>query len=115
MRVNVRNVADVAIVDLEGDLVLGDGDEILRETVDDLLSKERRKILLNLERVGRLDSAGVGEIVAGWRLARRFDASVKLLRPGDRVRCTLHLCQLLPLIELHEHEDAALASFVSCE
>jgi len=114
MRVKVREVADVAIVDLDGDLVLGDGDEILRETTDELLSQGRRKILLNLEHVTRLDSAGVGEIAAGWRLARRFDAALKLLRPGDRVRSTLHLSQLLPLIEVHEREKEAVASFIAC-
>lgn len=111
MRVGTREVAGVTIVDLEGDLVAGVGDEVLRETINDLLAGQRRSILLNLSRVTRLDSAGVGEVVAGWKLASRFGARVKLLRPGDRVRSALQLAQVLPLLEVFEEEAAAVRSF----
>jgi len=108
MHVGVRKVADVVIVDLDGDLVAGDGDELLREVCTELVAEGWRKILVNLARVGRMDSSGVGELVAGWKLAKEFGAAIKLLRPGDRVKSTLHLSQLLPLVEVYEDEADAL-------
>lgn len=111
MNASTRDVNGVTIVDLRGDLVAGVGDEVLRETVTQLLAGERRDILLNLGVVGRMDSAGVGELVASWKLAGRFGARLKLLRPGDRVRSTLHLAQVLPLLEVFEDEAEAVRSF----
>jgi len=111
MHVNVRQLGGVVVVDLEGDLVTGDGDELLHDVVDELLGEGWRSILLNLAAVERLDSSGVGEIAASWKLAREFEASLKLLRPGDRVRHTLHLSQILPLLEVFESEPQAIASF----
>jgi anti-sigma B factor antagonist len=61
--------------------------------------------------VSRLDSSGIGELVAAWKQARKIGASVKLVRLGDRVKHTLHLSQVLPLLEVYEQEADAVASF----
>jgi len=111
MRVHVRKAGDVVIVDLNGELVLGVGDELLRDVINELVAEGWKKILLNLAEVTRLDSAGMGELAASWKLANRFGARVHLLRPGDRVRQTLHISQLLPLLEVHEEEATALEAF----
>ncbi len=113
MNADVRHADDVVIVDLRGDLLAEDGEEVLREVVDRLVAEGSRKILLNLGAVKRMDSGGVGELVASWKLANEFGARIKLLRPGDRVRHTLHLSQILPLLEVFEDEPDAVASFAS--
>lgn len=111
MKVDVRNAADVIIVDLDGRLVLGVGDEILRDVMNELLAEDWKKIVLNLRNVTIMDSSGIGEVVASWKLAKRFGASLKLMRPAPQVQRTLRLTQLLPLLEVYESEEEALASF----
>ncbi len=111
MRVAVRHRGNVTVVDLKGDLVTDDGDEVLHDTVRTLIAEGRKRILVNLAHVDRMDSGGVGELVASWKLAHEFGAALKLLRPGDRVRFTLHLSQILPLLEVFEDENAAIAGF----
>lgn len=111
MKVDVRHVGDVIIVDLEGRLVLGVGDELLRDVVNELLAEDWKRILLNLDKVTVMDSSGIGELVSSWKLARRFDAQIKLIRPGDTVRQTLALTQILPLMDVYEDEGEAVGSF----
>lgn len=111
MTADVRKTGDVIIVDLKGNLVLSDGDEVLHEVLSELLTEGWKKIVLNLSRVSRLDSSGIGELVRGWKTATRLGAAVKLVRLGDRVKHTLHLSQVLPLLEVFEDEKAAVASF----
>jgi anti-sigma B factor antagonist len=113
MHVDVHRRGEVILIDLRGDLVLGDGDEVLRESMNEVLAEGWRKIVVNLGRVGRMDSSGIGELVASWKLARRFDATMKVLRPGDKVKHTLHLAQILPLLEVFEDELAAIESFAA--
>ncbi|MCP4896990.1 MAG: STAS domain-containing protein [bacterium] len=112
MKVDVRHVGDVIIVDLDGRLVLGVGDELLRDVVNEILAEEWKKIVLNLDKVTIMDSSGIGELVSSWKLARRFEAQVKLLRPGDSVKQTLTLTQILPLMEVFETESEAVGSFM---
>jgi anti-sigma B factor antagonist len=111
MKVDVRHVNDVIIVDLEGRLVLGVGDELLRDVINELLAENWKKILLNLREVRVIDSSGIGEVVSGWKVARRFGASIKLLRPGPHIQRTLRLTQILPLLEVYDNEQEAVASF----
>ena len=111
MHVEVRRAGDVVIVDLKGKLTAGLGDQILRDTLDELLAESWRKILLNLSEVSFLDSAGLGELVAGLKTARNLGADLKVLKASERVRTTLSLARLLPLFEVYDDEAEALRRF----
>ena len=113
MHIEVRQADDVMILDLKGRLTAGLGDQILREAVDELLAEGRRRILLNLSEVSFLDSAGVGELVAGLKTARRFQAELKLLNVGERVYSTLDMARLLPTFEIYNDESEAVRSYTA--
>ena len=111
MHVEVRKAKDVVIVDLEGKLLAGVGDEILRNVVNELLAEGWKKILLNLSEVSAIDSAGTGELVASLKISERFGAKLKLLNLHERVRKSLHLSDLLPVFEVFDEERAALTHY----
>jgi anti-anti-sigma factor len=111
MHVELRKSGDVVIVDLKGKLSAGLGDQILRDTIDELLAESWKKILLNLSEVSFMDSAGLGELVAGLKTARNLGASLKILNASARVQQSLYITRLLPVFEIHEHEQDALRSF----
>jgi len=111
--VEVRPAADVVVVDMKGKLTAGLGDQILRDTIDELLAEGKRKVLLNLSEVSFLDSAGVGELVAGLRTAKRFGADLRLLSTSDRVQSTLYMARLLPVFAMYRDESEALKGFDS--
>jgi len=111
MHVEIRKAGDVVIVDLKGKLTAGLGDQILRDTIDELLAENWKKILLNLSGISFMDSAGIGELVAGLRTAKRLGASLTLLSASERVQSTLFISKLLPIFELYQDEAAALAHF----
>jgi len=111
MHIEVRQAKEVMILDLKGRLTAGLGDQILRDAIDELLAEGRRRILLNLSEVSFLDSAGVGELVAGLKTARRFEAELKLLNVGERVYSTLDMARLLPTFEIYNDESEAVASY----
>jgi anti-sigma B factor antagonist len=111
MHIEVRQAKEVMILDLKGRLTAGLGDQILHDAIDELLAEGRRRILLNLSEVAFLDSAGVGELVAGLKTARRFQAELKLLNVGERVYSTLDMARLLPTFEIYGDEAEAVRSF----
>lgn len=111
MRVDVRKADDVIIIDLNGRLVSGTGDKLLREVMNELLASSWTKILLNLSEVSKIDSAGIGELVASIKLAERFESRVKLLLIHGQIRDILELSQILPLLEVYETEESAVEAF----
>jgi anti-sigma B factor antagonist len=111
MHIEVRQAKDVMILDLKGRLTAGLGDQILRDAIDKLLAEGRRRILLNLSEVSFLDSAGIGELVAGLKTSRRFQAELKLLNVGERVYSALDMARLLPTFEIYGDESEAVQSY----
>ena len=103
----------------EGDFavarVLGDIDfrtsPALRTALLDLFGKQRQKcLILDLERVQRIDSSGVASLVEGWREARRRDARLILTGVNDSIARVLALTRLAGLFEVRRTVKAALAA-----
>ena len=111
MKVGVRNIGHVAIVDLAGKITIGEGDVVLREKVNELFDSGQQNVLLNLERVSYMDSAGIGELVACYKRAKEKGGSVKLLNPSGKVFDLLQLTKLEEVFETYKDEKEALVSY----
>lgn len=111
MDIAVRKSGDVTIVDFKGRLAIGVSDSILPRVIYEILAEGNKKILLNLADMDYIDSNGLGELVQASKEAKRHGASLRLLKPQDRVAKTLRLTNLLPLFSVYESEDEALQAF----
>ena len=111
MKTSVRTVGAVSVVDLLGKITIGEGDIVLHDKVKELLDSGRTQILLNLEQVSYMDSAGIGELVACFKKARERGGTVKLLRPSGKVVDLLALTKLEQVFEVHASEADAVSSF----
>lgn len=111
MKVNVRSEGDVSVVDLSGKITIGEGDVVLRETVETLLKEGRSKLVLNLSRISYMDSAGIGELVACYKRSREKGGQLKLLNPSGKVYDLLQLTKLEEIFETFRDEGEAIQSF----
>ncbi|NKB87119.1 MAG: anti-sigma factor antagonist [Acidobacteria bacterium] len=111
MKHSERRVDDVVIVDLDGKLTLGSGDVQLRQIMSDLMERKETKILLNLEKVMYMDSAGTGELVAAYTTSNNNGASLKLLNLTAKVRDLLMFTQLISVFEDYSDVAEAVHSF----
>ncbi len=111
MNIETRKKGDVVIVDFQGRLAVGVGDEVLPRLIEQLLGEGTRKILLNLSEMDYIDSNGLGELVQSLKTSKRHGASLRLLKPHDRVKKTLRLTNLLPMFSVYESEAEALKGF----
>jgi anti-anti-sigma factor len=110
MEINGRIVGGVTILDLRGKLVLDEDLMRLREEVDSVVGR-RGKLLLNLEAVPYIDSAGLGEIVRTQAAVSRDGEKLKLLHVNKRVQDVLSTAHLQSTLEVYDSEAAALESF----
>ena len=111
MQISERSVGDVAILDVKGRITLGDGDELLKDKVNQLVTAGKKKIILNLAEVPYVDSAGLGEIVRTYTTVSRQGGSLKLLNLTKRISDLLAITKLLTVFETFDAEDEAIKSF----
>ena len=111
MEIQERTVQDVVVLDLTGKLTIGEGDELLKERISNLVQQGHRHLLLNLEDVPYVDSAGLGEIVRAYTTVSRQGGKLKLVNLTKRITDLLAITKLLTVFDTYESEDEAVKSF----
>jgi anti-sigma B factor antagonist len=113
LKINSRQVDGVGVVDLAGRIVLGEESNALREQIKGMLAAGQKKIVLNLNDVTYIDSAGLGALVAAHHSARMQGASLKLAHLGSKFQEILQVTKLLTVFEVHDTEAQAIHSFAN--
>ena len=111
MEIAERTVSDVTVLDLKGKMTLGEGDELLKDKINSLLASGKKKLVLNLEGVPYIDSAGLGEFVRTYTTVSRQGGSLKLLNLTKRITDLLSITKLLTVFETFDSENEAVRSF----
>jgi anti-sigma B factor antagonist len=115
MEIQERSSGDVTILDVRGRMTLGEGDTLLKDKINSLLLQGQRKLLLNLEGVPYMDSAGLGEVVRTFTTVSRQGGSLKLLNLTKRIQDLLLITKLLTVFETFDSESEAVRSFNSAK
>jgi anti-anti-sigma factor len=111
MKIVVRHIGHVSVLDLSGNLTIGKPDVMLRESIQDLLAEERLHLLINLEKVPYMDSAGIAELVACHKRVVEKGGHIKLLNPTGKVYDLFQITKLDQIFPTYEDEKEALVSF----
>lgn len=106
-----RDVGDVTILELTGEILLDDGDLAFRQCIHDLLARGRRRILVDLAGVTYIDSSGVGMMAAKLKTVREAGGDLRLLHLTSRGQRLLSLLKLRTAFETFDDEPMALQSF----
>ncbi|MCB1044990.1 MAG: STAS domain-containing protein [Acidobacteria bacterium] len=113
MKVHQRQEGEITVLDLEGRITIGEGDVILRDSIQGLLQSGHQKILLNMARIAYMDSSGVGELLGVFQSVTSHGGKLKLLNISTKIKDLLQITQLLSVFEYFNDEQKALNSFVS--
>lgn len=90
-----------------GPIVIGDS-EALGEKIKSLVSEGHTKLVLNMENVPWIDSAGLGEIMSGYSKTK---GGLTLLNLQKRVEDMLKITKLITLFKVFDDEKMAVASY----
>jgi anti-sigma B factor antagonist len=109
MQVRERLTKGVAIVELVGTLT-SLYPNVLKEVVGKLVRRGEKRIVLNLQGVTYVDSAGLGLLVSCYTRATHADATIALANASPRVYEVLSVTNLLTIFDLFDSESEATAS-----
>jgi len=111
IKTSTRLIGDVIIVDTIGELRLGEGTNVLRQVVNELVEQGYKDILLNLRDVRHIDSAGVGELMSCYTSVRNRGGQLKLMNLSKNVHNLLQITKLYTIFEVEDDEPTAVSSF----
>lgn len=111
MKISKREVGGITILEPKGKITIGAGDVALRGALEELIHGNESKILLNLKGVKKMDSSGLGELIAAHNAVSEAGGSIKLLNLPSKLHGVLGITQIVSVFDVFDDESEALASF----
>ncbi len=110
-KVEARLLEGVTVLHFTGPSSLTRQSEALHELLQGVRQKADGKVLIDLSRVSKVDSTGLGMLMACYSHTVNNRGILKLLKPSAEVRGLLSLTRIDSILESFEDEQAALRSF----
>jgi anti-sigma B factor antagonist len=99
----------IEVIDVQGEIDLYMAPR-LRELLIDLVSQGSYRLVVNLDKVGFLDSTGLGVLVGGLKRVRAHDGSLDLVCTQQRILKILKITGLTQVFGIYQTVDQAIAA-----
>jgi anti-sigma B factor antagonist len=113
LQISVRKSDNVAIIDLQGRIVIGDTNDSFEGELRKVAERTPCDVLVNLAEVTQIDSSGISTLVKSFVTLKRGGGNLKILNPTGMVREVLDVTGLMNCLPTYTDEATALASFRS--
>lgn len=111
MKAKVRSAGKVQILDLSGQLTIGGPERALKDAVQSLLNDGHANLVINMKHVDRIDSTGLGELVASRFRVQKKEGRIALVIPKGKVYDIFVISKLITIFAIYEDELEAVGSF----
>jgi anti-sigma B factor antagonist len=111
MEITEHTVGDVTVLHLKGRMVLEEGEIPFQTVMDTLVQQGRLKVVLDLQDVSYIDSAGLGILVSKYISVHRRGGNIKLLHLTERSSHVLEITKLTCVFDSFDSESEAVRSF----
>ena len=99
----------IEVIDVRGEIDMYTAPR-LRELLIDLVSRGSYQLVVNLDKVGFLDSTGLGVLVGGLKRVRAHDGSLDLVCTQQRILKIFKITGLTEVFGIYQTVDQAIAA-----
>lgn len=110
MNISTRTLENATIVDVVGDITLYNSPEVRKSLLGTLRGPGVSRVIVNLQRVNYIDSAGIASLVEALKTSRDLKKGFALYGLSPTAREVLELTRLLKVFEVHDTEKEALGA-----
>jgi anti-sigma B factor antagonist len=108
MDISTRQADSAMVVDVVGDITLYNSPQVRKILLDLLKEARAPRVVVNLQKVRYIDSAGVASLVEALKVSRDLKSGFALYGLTPMTREVLELTRLIRVFEVYETEDEAL-------
>jgi len=106
----VSRVGEVTVVDVDGQLIVGNRQELKQKVLQEL-ERGARKFLIDFTGTGYIDSSGLGVLVSLSKKVREQGGELRLSSLNEDLRTLFELTKLDTLFRIAGSREEGLSSF----
>jgi len=102
---------DVVIISLSGKIMGGPEAGEINELINNLIDKNKKKIVIDLENVGWMNSSGLGILIGAVTTLKNNGGKLIIVNVSDRIANLLKITKLSGVFDIEQSVDAAIEQF----
>ena len=106
----IHKEGDVCVVSVEGQLIVGNRQELKQKVLDEI-ERGERKFLVDFNQTGYIDSSGLGVLVSLSKKIREHGGELRLTNLNEDLKTLFELTKLDTLFQIADTRERALESF----
>ncbi len=110
MSLQVTKSGDVVVIEVDGQLIVGNRQELKQRVLDET-EAGARKVLIDFAKAGYIDSSGLGVLVSLAKRLRELGGDLRLANLNDDLQTLFELTKLDSLFQISDTRERALESF----
>ena len=110
MAFTVKQEGEVTVVDVDGQLIVGNRQELKQKVLDEL-EKGGRQFLVDFTETGYIDSSGLGVLVSLSKKIREVGGELRLSSLNEDLRTLFELTKLDTLFRIADSREDGLSAF----
>jgi anti-sigma B factor antagonist len=111
MKIMRSEANNVTVLALKGKITIGSGDVALREAIDQAVNNGEKQLLVDLGGVSKMDSSGLGELVAAHNTVTAEGGTIKLANIPSKLYNIMGVAQIISVFDVFDDVDEALGTF----
>ena len=102
---------DVVIISLSGKIMGGPEAGEINELINNLLDKDKKKVIIDLDKVGWMNSSGLGILIGAVTTLKNNGGKLIIVNVSERIENLLKITKLSNVFEVEQNIDTAITKF----
>lgn len=111
MSFKVSERYNCAVIEFKGNVMGGPDAVSLNEKLHDLIEEGKTNVVVNLSKVGFMNSSGLGMLIGGLTTMRKAGGDLRIANATDKIESLLVITKLITVFKHYKSLDEAVASF----
>lgn len=111
MKIAEEIIGDVVILHLDGKILINEDSTILRGALQKYVDSGKRKVVLDLAKVAKIGSLGIGALAAAKTTMVNCGGEVKLANLSEKIKELLIIVHLIKMFKIYDSVEEAVESF----
>jgi anti-sigma B factor antagonist len=111
MKLKAREVEGIIVLEVKGQMIGGPEAAVLPETIKAEIDKGKKRFVLDLGEVDRMNSTGLGNLIGSLTTIKNAGGELKLANVAEKIQSLLLITKLVTIFESHDTVDKAVRSF----
>ncbi len=111
MSFKVSERYNCVVIEFKGNVMGGPDAVSLNEKLHELIEQDKTNVVVNLSKVGFMNSSGLGMLIGGLTTMRKAGGDLRIANATDKIESLLVITKLITVFKHYKSLEEAIASF----